>query len=238
MTELSRSILERETEINSIQRELSHQLQRRGDEAYTLLLVKVREREKDLQVAVRKKHFLGEMVIALRKQIKVLQETEKRSASDVAKVIAKMGEERKSMAEKIAGLQMETEALSAVILTADEITKKSSELIEQFKQEKEEITKKAKQSEDAREKLEEFLAEKEKRIGVIMEENEGLFKGAKEATKTIESQDILLSEQQRRIEEQSNLIKTYEKRFLAKGMDFHKSTSFVVHYLIYFFLQR
>ena len=234
MIELSRNILEREAEINSIQRELSYKKHQRrvgdamnGNEAYTLLLAKSREREEELRLAAHENQLLGESVMALRKQVRDLKIKEKKSAMDIA-YTAQMDKERKSMANKIASLQAEINSQREAFVTAEEIIKKTDELIEQLKFEKEEITKKSEQLEDSVKKLTAVLIVNEKRIGDIVEENERLIEEAKKVIDEMESKDMFLSLQGKQIDEQTMLIKKYEKRFLAKGMDVPKSTSIVI----------
>ncbi len=233
MIDLSRSILEREAEINSIQRELSYKKQQRrlgdalnGNDAYTLLLVKSREREEELRAAAHENQLLGESVIALRKQVHDMKIQEHKNAMVIVHT-AKKDEEQKSMAKKIASLQSEISSQREAFLMAEEIIKETDELIEQLKFEKHEITKKSERLEGTVKKLLAVLTENEKRIGDILEENERLIEEAKVVTEDMESKDKFLCVQGKRIDEQNVLIKQYEKRFLTKGMDIHKSTSFI-----------
>ena len=233
MIDLSRSILEREAAINSIQRELSYKKQQRrvgdalnGNDAYTLLLVKSREREEELRVAAHENQLLGESVIALRKQVHDMKIQEHKNAMGIVHT-AKKDAEQKSMAKKIASLQSEINSQREAFLMAEEIIKETDELIEQLKFEKHEITKKSELLEGTVKRLSAVLTEYEKRIGDMVEENEHLIEEAKVVTEEMESKDKFLCVQGERIDEQNVLIKQYEKRFLTKGMDVPKSTSFI-----------
>jgi hypothetical protein len=241
MMELSRSILEREAEINSIQRELSYTKQQRrvgdatnGNEAYTQLLVKIRVREEELRVAAHENQLLSEGVMTLRKQVNGLKMQEKKSAIDVVNA-AKMEEERKSMTKKIASLQAEINSQREAFITAEDIIKKTDELIEQLRFEKEKITKKSERSEDTVKRLSYLLLVNEKRIGNIVEENAGLIAKAKKVAEEMASKDMSLSLQRKQIDEQNILIKNYEKRFLAKGMDVPKSMSCAIDCQCFYF---
>ena len=131
---------------------------------------------------------------------------EKKSAMDIA-YTAQMDKERKSMANKIASLQAEINSQREAFVTAEEIIKKTDELIEQLKFEKEEITKKSEQLEDSVKKLTAVLIVNEKRIGDIVEENERLIEEAKKVIDEMESKDMFLSLQGKQIDEQTMLIK-------------------------------
>jgi hypothetical protein len=89
-------------------------------------------------------------------------------------------------------------------------------------------------SEDAAKKLTDkinVLSESEKRFNDIesknfrlMKEKERLIEELKKSTQTMETEDISNKVQRQRIEELETLINTYEKRFLAKGVDVPKRT--------------
>jgi chromosome segregation ATPase len=171
-------------------------------------------------------------------------------------------------AKKVASLEEEGKSQREAMLVAEETIKKKDELIEQLKQEKVVITKKLTETEtqvaktakkvasleeksksqrEAMSVAEDTIKEKDELIVQLkqqgknsrfMDENERLIEEAKKATHAMESSDILINAQRHRIEELETLLNTYEKRFLTKDVDVPKSTSFVVDYLIYFFLQR
>jgi chromosome segregation ATPase len=221
--ELSLSIKHREAEVNSIRRKIQKQQQlaeetNGSNDAYTLLLVQYMEREEELRVALNEKKALGENVSTLKKQVIELKKFGNKNATDVEKM-DKMEEEWRAMAKKVTTLQMEITLQNRAIATFEDMIKNKNAEIERVTREKEDVI-------NERTQLEDIV----KTLSKVKEEADITEAKAGAATAALESNAILISMQKERLQEQSMLIKTYEKRFLTKGMDLPKSKSSLLLY--------
>lgn len=225
--ELSLSIKHREAEVNSIQRKIQKQ-QRTAEEtngsndAYTLLLVQYIEREEELRVALNEKKALGENVSTLKKQVVELKKFGNKNATDVENM-GKMEEEWRAMAKKVTTLQMEITLQNRAIVTFEDMIKNKNAEIERVTREKEDVINERTQLEDT-----------VKTLSKVKEEADITEAKAGAATAALENNAILISMQKERLQEQSMLIKTYEKRFLTKGMDLPKSKSSLLSMIVVF----
>lgn len=225
--ELSLSIKHREAEVNSIQRKIQKQqrlaeVTNGSNDAYTLLLVQYMEREEELRVALNEKKALGENVSTLKKQVVELKKFGNKNATDVEKMV-KMEEEWRAMAKKVTTLQMEITLQNRAIVTIEDMIKKKNAEIERVTREKEDVINERIQLEDT-----------VKTLSKVKEEADITEAKAGAATAALENNAILISMQNERLQEQSMLIKTYEKRFLTKGMDLPKSKSSVLSIIVVF----
>lgn len=214
--ELSLSIKHREPEVNSIQRKIQTQQKiaeetNGSNDAYTLLLVQYMAREEELRMALHEKKALGENVSTLKKQVVELKKFGNKNATDVEKM-GKMEEEWRAMAKKVTTLQMEITLQNRAIVTFEDMIKNKNAAIERVTREKEGVINERTQLEDT-----------VKTLSKVKEEADITEAKAGAATAALENNTILISMQKERLQEQSMLIKTYEKRFLTKGMDLPKS---------------
>lgn len=222
--ELSLSIKHREAEVNSIQQKQQRlaEVTNGSNDAYTLLLVQYMEREEELRVALNEKKALGENVSTLKKQVIELKKFGNKNATDVEKMV-KMEEEWRAMAKKVTTLQMEITLQNRAIVTIEDMIKKKNSEIERVTREKEDVINERIQLEDT-----------VKTLSKVKEEADITEAKAGAAMAALENNAILISMQKERLQEQSMLIKTYEKRFLTKGMDLPKSKSSLLGIFVVF----